>query len=711
MGIYASFQKIVLQSFASAAFFAVPCLAQTWQVLNPSKSQNIVESRHFVVRYDNDDGVTLTSSQIQTGLGQLEKYWNYYVDSIGFKQPYDGSTTGYKVDVWVAKDNYYASGSGTSDSHPEMWVNNDGFLAGDWALVHELMHCFQYCTRSFRDSKFVGWFWETHAEFSASLYNNDIRNVEFQVDSPHLHAGSTRFRYGQWIFLEYIKDQYGISAVNDMWNKAYKPDNSSYLKEEPFLVLARNKGWSQGQLNDEFGKYAMHNVTWDYKRKSILKKAFSYKNLGTSKQGRITILDTMNLSKRRFQVPSFQAPQRWGYNLVRLYPDKGVSSVRVTFQGVAQTVPEISKFDKCRDVPSTVPAPHSGWRWGIVAVSRDGSPRYSELQSSHSGILDVPVNQSDSSLWLVVLGAPEQNESLFWNQSYNSIYRYPWMAQFENAYPEGYQVGADSLPAGTRGARHSNGGGWVASTATVGNTAYIGPHALVLETAKVLGNARIDGYACVKGSAVVKDSAVVTGHAIVAENAQIYGKALVTDEAGVYGTSKIYGNAVVKCLSCVTGSSVICDKAVAGSVEYAEFNGRTLSGTAQALADIDLTTNLSSGIYIGGEIAAASDDTIAASRTVVPGEVTIMPPYTWDETSAITANRIVNYSGKKGAFRIIDSRLRLTGWPDGILRVFSVNAAGRVMWKTSVVSVNGFAEAKIPSKAAGWRHIVVNTLR
>jgi UDP-3-O-[3-hydroxymyristoyl] glucosamine N-acyltransferase len=41
--------------------------------------------------------------------------------------------------------------------------------------------------------------------------------------------------------------------------------------------------------------------------------------------------------------------------------------------------------------------------------------------------------------------------------------------------------------------QHSNGGGWVADTATVADTAFVGPNALVYGNAQVSGNCRVSG--------------------------------------------------------------------------------------------------------------------------------------------------------------------------------------------------------------------------
>jgi tetrahydrodipicolinate N-succinyltransferase len=55
--------------------------------------------------------------------------------------------------------------------------------------------------------------------------------------------------------------------------------------------------------------------------------------------------------------------------------------------------------------------------------------------------------------------------------------------------------------------KHSNGGGWVADTATVAETAFVGPDALVFGNARVSGNARVYGNAWVYGYAQVSGDA------------------------------------------------------------------------------------------------------------------------------------------------------------------------------------------------------------
>ena len=63
--------------------------------------------------------------------------------------------------------------------------------------------------------------------------------------------------------------------------------------------------------------------------------------------------------------------------------------------------------------------------------------------------------------------------------------------------------------------KHSNGGGWVADTASVADSAYVGPNTLVYGNAQVFDRAQ------------------------VCDNARVYG------DAHVYGDAQVYGDALV----------------------------------------------------------------------------------------------------------------------------------------------------------------------
>ncbi|MBN2737554.1 MAG: hypothetical protein JXR70_11275 [Spirochaetales bacterium] len=585
-------------------------LSGIFQVLRPEKSSTLYTSEHFAARWNPADNVPLTAAQVQSGLNGLEKIWDFYINDLGFQEPYFDSLVKYKVSINIS-DQGWATGAGTGQKDPEMWVHYNAFK--DTAvLAHEFTHTLQFSTQGMRDSRFVGWFWESHAEWMRHQYFPDQVNcAEALVNAPHLYYGSTRDRYCNWQFWEYLKDCYCYKVVNDMWTKAPKPGEAGYDKIDPFTVLMENMGWSLEELNDTFGDWAMKNALWDYNNGDVYARAFgSYDERNALRHNRVTQLEALDMNLRRFVVPSYWAPQRWGYNLVKLLPDNPGedSQIRLSFKGVMQNQSNAASFGSYALEPSRPANPDSGWRWGLAARDSAGKRRYSPLQGSVQGEIEFDVKADDRELWLVVLGAPVQKHQIFWDQIYYTIYRYPWMVQLDGAWPEGFHPA--EVPPGS-GHYHPNGDGWVANTASVDSTVYVGPHARVLGNARVSGNARIEDWAEVSGNARVRDNAVIQDHALVSagevyENARIGALSIMNN-----GTTRVHGSAYV--------ASVIN-----------ALPGVEISGTAQLLGDMELSVAVSKGVYYGLVDAATSvDPAYGANRTSPMTEVTRPGPYWW----------------------------------------------------------------------------------
>jgi hypothetical protein len=324
----------------------------------------------------------------------------------------------------------------------------------------------------------------------------------------------------------------------------------------------------------------MHNVTWDYQDPAPESTAGGNQGkLYRAKYGlitdtsqnirrlRLTKVESMGTdfaTTRRFSSPHAWAPQRFGYNVIRLYPDAGATSVTVTFRGVTS-------------------APASpDWRWGLVATDAGvTTARYSALQKGSDAELDFCVNAGES-LFLVVAATPSTWQSIVWDQAYGTVPRYPYMLQLANAWPEGFQGGKqDACPSGT--SRVANGGG--CGPATLPATVYVGPYALVTGSG-VTGSARIDDHAQVLG-----------------------GK--VTD--ATVSALTLFGSGFS-----VTGSST---KAMTTFYPLDFFEGRSLSGGASLVGDVELRADRSSGTCSGF---------VDGSTCTAPGtDNTPAPPYTW----------------------------------------------------------------------------------
>jgi hypothetical protein len=553
----------------------------------------------------------VSAQQAQTALNNFELAWDQLVDGIGFPEPFCDSATKYKVNVHV-DPSFGFTGSGTGDRNPAMWVNPSG-LNNMWVLAHEFTHTLQFATRGLRDSPYVGWMWESHANWMAhqlEQHRGNVNCADLLVNFPHLYYGSTRNRYCNFQFWEFLKDKHCYQAVHDIWANSPENTDASRRTEDPFSVLARNMGWSASELNDLFGEWALHNVTWDYRdpdgtdQGAVYRQRWTYSGTGLTggnpagnRRLRVTRLEELDLPNRRFAVPSYWAPQRWGYNLVRLHPDTTQdATVTVTFRGVVQDSPANTSFAPYTDTPSSVPNPDSDWRWGLVAVDAAGSPRYSSLQRGADGELCFQVDGTDAELWLVVVATPSTIQKIMWDQKYFTIYRYPWMVEFDGALPDGYQAGAPN--ASTDGSPHSNGGGWVASAASVATTAYVGPNAIVLG-GTVSGNARIEDHAIVLGGSV-SGQAIVGGLTLLPSGFQVADSARVRTVFQGPGTFD---------------------------------SGQAIRGTAQILGDIELRDqglNLSQGVFYGYvDQAMSSQSQHGAAQSAAPLEVTAPGPYSW----------------------------------------------------------------------------------
>jgi hypothetical protein len=452
-------------------------------------------------------------------------------DPIYFPEPYCSSETKHKVSIVIHKD-YGLTGGGWGDGYMGMWIG-PGATADHWGLAHEFAHALQATAKGLDCSdgpNYCGWIHESHANFMAhqlAEYVDNVHCTEMLENMPHVYLGSTRDRYCNWQFMEYLKDKYGYKAVNEIWT--LKPASN-----DPFSKIATSRGWTTSQLNDFFGEWAMHNIAWDYKVSgTAFRKTFGPITDKSVPERRLRItelepLDPADTSNRRFYSPYLWAPQRWGYNVVRLYPDPTASSVTITFRGVVQQ------------------GANSDWRWGVVATNQNlEDPRYSSLQRGSDRQLEFCIKHGDL-LWLVVVATPSIQQHIEWDQEYATIYRYPYMVQLAGAWPEGFRNGKrDDCPTGT--VVHSNGGGCAISS--VPESVYVGPDAMVLGGA-VTGNSRIEDHAqIVDGN--VKDG-VVTGLAILEKGFKVsdsaraqtvfYPLGFFEPNQEISGTAELYGD-------------------------------------------------------------------------------------------------------------------------------------------------------------------------
>ena len=618
----------------------------------------IRSSEHFEVckKPKTDDGaannVSISTSDAEGVLQSLEKVYSFYIDSLGWMLPFPKSSDRkLKSNIYVFEtlpslyggQDYVKALNG--EYGPGMWIGV-GSLKDYWGTSHEFAHGLQGVAGWLGNNSHSGWMAESHANWMAHQYNpNDAHCSEYLINFPYLYYGSTRDRYCNWQFLEHLKEEFGggnkgAHEVNRIWMESIRDGEDGRMEQTPFSAMMMVYGWSLEQLNDQFGKFAMKNATLEYApaKKSLYKKSYGDYEFKTRRDAswgdnyrrhsRVTMLNKMKCESSensdgnvaaencadRYISPSYWAPQRWGYNLVRIYPDSA-GKVTVKFRGIVQEKPTVNgytcfgdntdyykgkTYKWCNYAPDKLPDPASGWTVGLVAEGADGTPRYSEMKHGTGFNLEIETKANDKALWLAVTATPTEMQTILWDQFYYSIYRYPYMIEVMNGAPEGYTKDFWK-PAGFNGttvsgyAQHSNGGGWVSNKAKVAATAYVGPDAVV-NGGTVSGNARIEDFAVVNGG-TISGNAVVRGRALVTAGS-IGDDAVLEDDAWlVSGT--ISGKAKVGALSLIVNSTVT-DNAQVYGVMWA-VSGKKLSGTAQLRGDLEnnFDKEITKGVFYG----------------------------------------------------------------------------------------------------------------
>ena len=491
------------------------------------------QSDNFVVFW----GTKSLSFSPQNICTYLEKSYDKYINEIGFCSDSSNTNLGkYKIivmmnDTWEGGGpSGWAFGADYDRVIGAMWVHPDATRDG-YVLSHEFAHTLQ-CMISIQENKtgggYIDWepggfFWETHAQFMRLQEYGILAGEDLPrwMGTSMFHLSSTRHHYCSFRWLLHLQNLESIEMINRLWKE-------SIANEHPLKTLMRLKNWDQSQLNDFIYDYAKREVTCDYPLNGLGTIILNQRNQLMQNEPHYiwrfhTILTQVEEANGRYIVPDEFAPQDYGYNLIPLYPTDDSRLVRVKLKGHTE-------------VNSS-----AGWRYGFVAVEGT-TPRYSPIYSDDDGEVSFQMNDGETALYLVVIGAPTSHTSYVWEPGWPKIKRYPYELKIANAVPEGYQDDFRSRYK-TSGRTHSNGGGWVASSANVASSVYVGPQAIVLGSSRISGNVRIENTAWVE-NATIKDNVVISGNANV-WNGTYSGDAHIMENA-VLSYCTVSGNAVIK---------------------------------------------------------------------------------------------------------------------------------------------------------------------
>jgi hypothetical protein len=173
--------------------------------------------------------------------------------------------------------------------------------------------------------------------------------------------------------------------------------------EDPVMVYKRVTGITQEQFNDEIFDASRRFITWDMKR--IEKVASKYANQHTS---------TFNaVANGWYRITVSNCPQNYGYNGIKLKVPTSGTTVQLNFKGIAGA-----------EGFTTIKTDMSGWRYGFLAVKKNGKRVYGDVNANGIGTATFKVPNDTEYLWLVVSGAPKEHWTVSGKEESNDQWPY-----------------------------------------------------------------------------------------------------------------------------------------------------------------------------------------------------------------------------------------------------------------------------------------------
>jgi len=388
------------------------------------------QSNHFIVFWDKGYGTNVPNSSavadeykvdIDDLLEKAEGFYALNINELKFAETGVGKSNldKYKMMIFILyQTEWLATGSGYDNVIGALWVSPSTCKPVGSVIAHEIGHCFQY--QVFCDLGTSGFrygfggnggnaFWEQTAQWqSYEAYPEEaFTNYDFNVymNNYFRHICHEEQRYASYFIHYYWADKHGRDMIGRIWREAKEP-------EDPIQAYMRMTGITVDQLNEEIYDAATKFVTWDLDALRIL---------GADYIGKHTF-NYNKLDDGSYQVAYDHCPGTTGYNVIRLNVPAANTEVSAAFNGQVNS----AGFNQVAD------ASRAGWRYGYVALLKDGTRVYSNMNMGTSNTAKFTVPENCSKLWFVVSGAPNTYAPHPWDDNYSNDDQWPYSVKFSN---------------------------------------------------------------------------------------------------------------------------------------------------------------------------------------------------------------------------------------------------------------------------------------
>ena len=351
----------------------------------------------------------------------LEDAYSFMKNELHFCNVENSVTDKYKLLAWVRDDNEGGATGGGHNPVGEINIRPHHETAIN-LLYHEVSHSFQFMSE-FEGSfpRTTRWWMQggpyemtsqwTLLRRSPNWIDQEYNQFELYVSKSHLSFACTDLQYQNPYMFEYWANKHGVDIMSRLWLEGQNKDLDENIKHglNIIKIYKRITNITQEQLSAEMYDAAARFMTWDI---PTIDKAYSAR--GANAQ-------TCVLKKRSdtYMIVPERCPGNYGYNGIKLKVPSAGTEVKVDFKGI------LSNSDyKISDVT------YAEWRYGLVAVLKNGSRVYGEPSKERTGTVSMEIPENTAYLWLVVAATPKKIFDI------NSSHQWPYQFTLKNTEPD-----------------------------------------------------------------------------------------------------------------------------------------------------------------------------------------------------------------------------------------------------------------------------------
>ena len=358
----------------------------------PAFGDNIATAPDFIQQTEKGESVRHNMKvDLPNLLSKLENFYGFFQDSLQFTKP-GSKANDYKMMVML---DYSLEGTAFGGDYDQeigaLWIApnrvQDERLN---CIAHELGHSFQ--SQIICDGEGEAWGGNGFFEMTSQWMLWQV-NPEWQKDENyHLQAFSD-LTHKAFLHLDNI---YHSPYVIELWGEKHgRPFIAELFRqgkkgEDPAMTYMRLNNLSQKDFNDEMFKNYARLVNWDIDRVRDYTRGYTD----------IWHTEFNDPEKGWQRISQKNAPENYGFNVIPLEVPAPGKNLTVEFKGEAGVPGYISKNPE-----------KAGWRYGFVAVDKNGKEIYGEMQDKAKGKITfkTPKSGDIEKLWLVIMGAPTEH--------------------------------------------------------------------------------------------------------------------------------------------------------------------------------------------------------------------------------------------------------------------------------------------------------------